>query len=112
MLEKRRLRRLDVTAKEREGTQSRLSAIERVRGLQFFVTPEGRRGTDALSEGMRLDRRKDFLCATGENQRERWGLRAESSLEDEGPHLSELGGPSCPRGEGRQQSPLGVNLVY
>lgn len=44
-LEKRRLRRLDVAAKEREGTQSRLSAIKRVRGLQFSVTPEGTRAT-------------------------------------------------------------------
>lgn len=33
MLEKRRPRRLDVTEKEREGTQSCLLAIKRVRGL-------------------------------------------------------------------------------
>lgn len=72
MLEKRRLRRLDVAAKEREGTQSRLSAIKRVRGLQFFVTPAGARvtGHDALSEGMRLGRRKDFLCYRREQEGE------------------------------------------
>lgn len=65
-----------------------------------------------LCEGMRLDRRKGFLGATDERKRERWRLRVESSLKAEaGPHPSELGAPSCPRREARQQSPFGVNPV-
>lgn len=37
-----------MTAKEREGTRSRLLATKRVRGLQLFVTPAG---TGATGDG-------------------------------------------------------------
>ena len=66
ILEERRLRRLEVTEKAREGTQSRLLAVKRVRDLQFSVTGEDIRATDAFMEGMQLDRRKDFLCVGDE----------------------------------------------